>query len=102
MEKIIIYSVGSDILIIGNANVVDLLCEYYGLLTNIPYPKKNFSYGIYDAENSICAMVINHNQYHFCKRYSSYRIAKKRFKKLSTDNFRLALDCIDRLSKTAI
>ena len=102
MEKIIIYSVGNDILIVGNANVVDLLCEYYGLLTDTPYPIKNFSYDIYDAENSICAMVINRNRYHFVTRFCTHRIAKKQFKKLSTYDFRLALDCIDKLSKTAI
>lgn len=101
MEKIIIYAVGNDILIIGNANTVDLLYEYYGLLTDTTYLLKDFSYGVYDAENRIRALTINNGKYHFCKRYSSYRIAKKRFKKISTCDFGLALNCIYELSKTA-
>lgn len=40
MEKIIIYSNGAEILIAGNANNVDLLCEYVGLITNNPFTKK--------------------------------------------------------------
>lgn len=101
MEKIIIYAVGNEILIIGNANVTDLLSEYYGLLTDTPYPKKNYSYSIYDAENVISAMTIKSGRYHFCKRYSTHRIAKRQYKKLSTYDFGLALNCISELSKTA-
>lgn len=40
MEKIIIYSNGAEILIAGNANNVDLLCEYARLITNNPFTKK--------------------------------------------------------------
>jgi hypothetical protein len=101
MEKILIYSNDREILIISNANITDLLCEYYGLLTDTPYPKKDFSYNIYDAENVISAMTINRKRYHFCKRYSTHKIAKKQFKKLSTYDFGAALNCISELSKTA-
>lgn len=69
MEKIIIYEKNGEILIIGNADNVDLLTEYVGLLTNNP----------------------------FRKRYTSYCIAKTKYKLLSTDNFCLALDVLDRL-----
>lgn len=43
MEKIIIYEKNGEILIIGNADNVDLLTEYVGLLTNNPFPKCDFS-----------------------------------------------------------
>ena len=40
MEKIIIYSNGTKILIVGNAINTDLLCEYIHIVYDIPYPKK--------------------------------------------------------------
>ena len=39
MDKMIIYAHSSEILIVANGDNVDLLCEYVGLLTNIPFPK---------------------------------------------------------------
>lgn len=44
MNRILIYSNNSSILIVGNANNVDLISEYYSLIKDIPYPKKDFSY----------------------------------------------------------
>ena len=42
MNRILIYSNNSSILIVGNANNVDLISEYYSLIKDIPYPKKGF------------------------------------------------------------
>lgn len=39
MDRIIIYSHNSEILIVANEDNVDLLCEYVGLLIKIPFPK---------------------------------------------------------------
>lgn len=97
MEKIIIYEKNGEILIIGNADNVDLLTEYVGLLTNNPFPKCNFSCYIDNSENKIYAVSIRRGQYHFRKRYATYCIAKTKYKLLSTDNFCLALDVLDRL-----
>lgn len=97
MEKIIIYEKNGEILIIGNADNVDLLTEYVGLLTNNPFPKCNFSCYIDNSENKIYAVSIHRGRYHFRKRYASYFIAKTKYKLLSTDNFCRALDVLDRL-----
>ena len=97
MEKIIIYGKNGEILIIGNADNVDLLTEYVGLLTNNPFPKCDFSCYIDNSENKIYAVSIRNGRYHFRKRYATYRIAKTKYKLLSTDNFCLALDVLDRL-----
>lgn len=40
-------------------------------------------------------------RYHFRKHYATYRIAKKQYKKISTTDFQSAMECIDRLVKTA-
>lgn len=101
MEKIIIYSNDNEILVVGNAENVDLLCEYVGLLTKTPFTKCNFSCYIDNSENKIYAVSIRRGRYHFRKRYATYRIAKTKYKLLSTDNFQLAMECIDRLVKTA-
>lgn len=101
MEKIIIYSNETETLIVGNAINVDLLCEYAGLITDSPFTKKNFSHYVDDAEHSIYAISIHRGRFYFRKRYRTYRIAKRQYKKLSTDNFRLALDCIQYLMETA-
>lgn len=50
MDKMIIYTYNSEILIVANADNVDLLCEYVGLLTNIPFPKCDFSCYIDNSE----------------------------------------------------
>lgn len=97
MEKIIIYEKNGEILIIGNTDNVDLLTEYVGLLTNNPFPKCNFSCYIDNSENKIYAVSIRRGRYHFRKRYATYRIAKTKYKLLSTDNFCLALDALGRL-----
>lgn len=97
MEKIIIYEKNGEILIIGNADNVDLLTEYVGLLTNNPFPKCDFSCYINNSQNKIYAVSIRRGRYHFRKRYTSYCIAKTKYKLLSTDNFCLALDVLDRL-----
>ena len=97
MEKIIIYGKNGEILIIGNADNVNLLTEYVGLLTNNPFPKCDFSCYIDNSENKIYAVSIRNGRYHFRKRYATYRIAKTKYKLLSTDNFCLALDVLDRL-----
>lgn len=102
MEKIIIYSNDNEILVVGNAENVDLLCEYVGLLTKTPFPKCDFSCYIDNSENKIYAVSIRGGRYHFRKRYATYRIAKTKYKLLSTDNFQLAMEHIDRLVKTAI
>lgn len=101
MEKIIIYEKNGEILIIGNADNVDLLTEYVGLLTSNPFPKCDFSCYIDNSENKIYAVSIRNGQYHFRKRYATYRIAKKQYKKISTTDFQSAMECIDRLVKTA-
>lgn len=97
MDRIIIYSHNSEILIVANANNADLLCEYVGLLTNTPFPKCNFSCYIDNSEDKIYAVSIHKGRYHFRKRYAIYRIAKTKYKLLSTDNFCLALDVLSRL-----
>ena len=99
MNKIIIYTHSNEILIVANANNVDLLCEYVGLLTKIPFPKCDFSCYIDNSENKIYAVSIRNGRYHFRKRYATYRIAKTKYKLLSTDNFCLALDVLGRLVK---
>lgn len=50
MDRIITYSHNSEILIVANADNVDLLCEYVGLLTNIPFQKCGFSCYIDNSE----------------------------------------------------
>lgn len=99
MNRILIYSNNSSILIVGNANNVDLISEYYSLIKDIPYPKKDFSYNVANPENCICAMTIQKNRYHFCKRYKRHYLARLQYKKLSTDNFTLALRAIDEIIK---
>ena len=90
MDKMIIYTHNSEILIVANADNVDLL-------TNIPSPKCDFSCYIDNSENKIYAVSIRNGRYHFRKRYATYRIAKTKYKLLSTDNFCLALDALSRL-----
>lgn len=97
MNKIIIYMHSNEILIVANADNVDLLCEYVGLLTNISFPKCGFSCYIDNSENKIYAVSIRNGRYHFRKRYATYRIAKTKYKLLSTDNFCLALDVLEQL-----
>ena len=41
MDKILIYSNNGNILIVANADNVDLISEYYSLIKDIPYPKKD-------------------------------------------------------------
>lgn len=50
MNKIIIYTHSNEILIVANADNIDLLCEYVGLLTDIPFPKCGFSCYIDNSE----------------------------------------------------
>lgn len=99
MDRIIIYSHNSEILIVANADNVDLLCEYVGLLTDMSFPKCDFSCYIDNSEDKIYAVSIRRGRYHFRKRYAVYRIAKTKYKLLSTDNFCLALDVLGRLVK---
>lgn len=102
MNKILIYAKNNNILIIGNAIDVDLISEYYSLIRDIPYPKIDFSYNVPNPENCICAMTIQKNRYHFCKRYKRHYLARLQYKKISTTDFQSAMKCIDRLVKTAI
>lgn len=99
MDKIIIYKYNSKILLVGNAIDIDLLCEYIHIVYNIPYPKINFSYGIKNADRCIVAMTLYKNRFHFCKRFLTYPIAKRQYKSMSTENFQLAMEHIDRLVK---
>jgi hypothetical protein len=99
MNKILIYSDNNNILIVANPIDVDLVCEYYSLIRDIPYPKKDFSYNVPNSEDCICAMTIQKNRYHFCKRYKRHYLARLQYKKLSTDNFTLALRAIDEIIK---
>lgn len=101
MDKILIYTHSSEILIVANADNADLLCEYVGLLIDIPFPKCDFSCYINNSENKIYAISIRNGRYHFRKRYATYRIAKKQYKKISTTDFQSAMECINRLVKTA-
>ena len=52
MDKILIYSNNGNILIVANAIDVDLLSEYYSLIRDIPYPKRDFSYNVTNPENA--------------------------------------------------
>lgn len=99
MDKILIYSNNDNILIVANAIDVDLLCEYYSLIKGISYPKIDFSYSIVNPENCICGMTIQKNRFHFCKRYKRHYLARLQYKKISTDNFTLALRAIDEIIK---
>lgn len=101
MDKILIYSNNGNILIVANAIDVDLLCEYYSLIRDIPYPKGDFSYNVTNPENCICAMTIQKNRFHFCNRYKRHYLARLQYKKISTTDFQSAMECIDRLVKTA-
>ena len=101
MDKILIYSNNDNILIVANAIDADLLSEYYSLIRDIPYPKRDFSYNVANPENCICTMTIQKNRYHFCKRYKRHYLAKMKYKKISTTDFQSAMECIDRLVKTA-
>lgn len=98
MDKILIYSNNGNILIVANAIDVDLLSEYVGLLTNNPFSKCDFSCYINNSENKIYGVSIHRGRYHFRKRYTSYCIAKTKYKLLSTDNFCLALDVLPWMS----
>ena len=102
MNKILIYAKNNNILIIGNANDVDLISEYYSLIRDIPYPKIDFSYKIENPTKTICGMTIQKNRFHFCKRYKRHYLARLQYKKISTTDFLSAMECIDRLVKTAI
>lgn len=97
MDRIIIYENDNNILIVGNANNVDLISEYYSLIQSIPYPKRDFSYNVANPENCIWGMTIQKNRFHFCKRYKRHYLAKRKYKKISTDNFTLALLAIDKI-----
>jgi hypothetical protein len=97
MEKIIIYAHSSEILIVANADNADLLCEYVGYSQIYLSPKCDFSCYIDNSEDKIYAVSIRNGRYHFRKRYATYRIAKTKYKLLSTDNFCLALDVLGRL-----
>lgn len=97
MDKILIYSNNGNILIVANAIDVDLLSEYYSLIRDIPYPKRDFSYNVTNPESCICAMTIQKNRYHFCKRYKRHYLARLQYKKISTTDFQSAMECIDRL-----
>lgn len=99
MDKILIYSKNGNILIVGNANNVDLISEYYSLIKDIPYPKKDFSYNIANPENCIRGMTIQKNRFYFCNRYKRHYLARLQYKKISTDNFTLALSAIDEIIK---
>lgn len=101
MDKIIIYENNNNILIVGNANNVDLISEYYSMIKDIPYPKR-ICYNVANPENCICGMTIQKNRFHFCKRYKRHYLAKKQYKKISTTDFQSAMECIDRLVKTVI
>lgn len=101
MEKILIYAKNNNILIVANAIDVDLLCEYYSLIRGISYPKIDFSYSIVNPENCICGMTIQKNRFHFCKRYKRHYLARLQYKKISTTDFQSAMECVDRLVKTA-
>ena len=46
-------------------------------------------------------MTIQKNRFHFCKRYKRHYLAKQKYKKISTTDFQSAMECIDRLVKTA-
>lgn len=97
MNKIIIYTHSDEILIVANADNVNLLSEYVGLLTDTPFPKCDFSCYIDNSEDKIYAVSIHKGRYYFRKRYAAYRIAKTKYKLLSTDNFCLALNVLGRL-----
>ena len=99
MNRILIYSNNSSILIVGNANNVDLISEYYSLIKDIPYPKKDFSYNVANPENCIWSMTIQKNRFHFCSRYKRHYLARLQYKKISTDNLTLALRAIDEIIK---
>lgn len=101
MKKILIYAKNNNILIVANAIDVDLLCEYYSLIKGISYPKIDFSYSIVNPENCICGMTIQKNRFHFCKRYERHYLARLQYKKISTTDFQSAMECVDRLVKTA-
>lgn len=56
------------------------------------------------TKNNIGGLIppIQKNRFHFCKRYKRHYLAKKQYKKISTTDFQSAMECIDRLVKTAI
>ena len=87
MDKILIYSNNGNILIVANAIDVD--------------PKRDFSYNVANPENCICGMTIQKNRFHFCNRYKRHYLARLQYKKISTTDFQSAMECIDRLVKTA-
>lgn len=102
MDKIIIYSNGTKILIVGNAINTDLLCEYIHIVYGIPYPKINFSYGIKNAENKIIAMTIYKNRFHFCKWFMIHPLAKIKYRKICTFDFNNAMVALDEIIKQSI
>ena len=97
MEKIIIYSNGTKILIVGNAINTDLLCEYIHIVYDIPYPKINFSYGIENAENKIIAMTLYKNRFHFCKRFLIHSLTRREYRKICTFDFNNAMVALDEI-----
>lgn len=102
MEKIIIYSNGTKILIVGNAINTDLLCEYIHIVYEIPYPKINFSYGIENAENKIIAMTLYKNRIHFCKRFLIHSLARREHRKICTFDFNNAMVALDEIIKNSL
>lgn len=97
MDKILIYSNNDNILIVANAIDVDLLSEYYSLIRDIPYPKRDFSYNVTNPENCICAMTIQKNRYHFCKRFLIHSLARREYRKICTFDFNNAMVALDEI-----
>lgn len=102
MEKIIIYSNGTKILIIGNAINTDLLCEYIHIVYDIPYPQWDFSYNVKNADRVSYGMTLYKNRFHGCKRFITHPLAKQKYRKICTFDFNNAMIALDEIIKQSI
>ena len=99
MNKIIIYEHSRKILIVGNVNDTDLLCEYISLICGVPYPQCDFSNHINKSDILPYGMVFSKNRFHGCKRFITHSLARREYRKICTFDFNNAMVALDEIIK---
>lgn len=97
MDKIIIYTHNSEILIVANADNVDLLCEYVGLITDTPFQNAGFSNYINKSDILSYGMIFSKNLFHGCKRFITHPLARREYRKICTFDFNNAMVALDEI-----
>ena len=92
----IIYTHNSEILIVANAYNVDYFVSMSAYSQKIPFQNAILAVTLITARIKLCG-INSQRSVPLPKRYATYRIAKTKYKLLSTDNFCHALDVIGRL-----